>query len=389
MEERQSAPEFSAKNFSRAIAAPKKNLRFDFVGILRAARYAISLRLLSIQLVAFVPGYLLYIIFAYLGLLLSGRSLATAWRHSGLLPCLFAGNEPPSVFTVIVFGCGVAGLCATFLIANTAGSRLLWMKLRGNDAYSIRAAYDFAFDKFSAVSMAPLAVVVVIALFGSGGVLVGWFGRIPYLGQLVVTVFACLWMLASFLVLFMFVIAALAFVLTPAIVATTEENALEALFQIAGIVWRQPWRLLVYLFGVIATAIIALLIVAFCVKRAFIMMDALFATMMGNDYQNLSTQAQHLLQNWSVALGRLFSNYSTWTSPFYFSRPIAPLELSSWLDVLAHIFALSLMFSAFYVLAYPLAIINSGLTLTYLVLRRIKDGDNFLERYQADESTAP
>jgi hypothetical protein len=71
------------------------------------------------------------------------------------------------------------------------------------------------------------------------------------------------------------------------------------------------------------------------------------------------------------------------------ARPVAPLELSPWLEILAHTLALSLLFSAAWVLAYPLAVINGGLALTYLVLRRIKDGENFLERCQADESTPP
>jgi hypothetical protein len=47
------------------------------------------------------------------------------------------------------------------------------------------------------------------------------------------------------------------------------------------------------------------------------------------------------------------------------------------------------LFSAVWVLAYPLSIINCGLTLIYLVLRKIKDDENLLERQEADESTSP
>jgi hypothetical protein len=266
---------------------------------------------------------------------------------------------------------------------------MLWMKLRGNLAYSIREAYDFAFDKLSAVIMPTLAVAGMIFLFGSGGAVVGLAGRIPYIGQLVVTAFAWLWILAAFIMLGLCVIAALSFFLTPAIVATTEEEAMEAVFQTISIVWSQPWRLLCYLVAVIAMAMAGLIAAAFSLKRAFLAMDAFFAMIMGNDYQNLSTQALHLLQGWSVALGGWLADFPSWLSHFFFSHAIAPLELSPWLEVLAHIFALSLLFAAVWVVAYPLAIINSGLTLTYLVLRRIKDGENLLERYQADESTSP
>ncbi|MDZ7362815.1 MAG: hypothetical protein ONB46_19125 [candidate division KSB1 bacterium] len=384
---------FRAASFGGALAAPKMKLPAGLLEILRAARYAISLRLLSIQLLAFAPGYLLYLIFTYASLLLSGRSLAAGWAQSGLMPCLFAGGSgqgnEPSLAALIVFGLGVVGLGTAFLLANLAGSRLLWMKRRSTEACSIREAYDFAFAKFNTVVLALAAIILVIALLAGGGALVGLIGRIPYLGQIVVTGLAWLWLLASLVALFLLAMAALIFALAPAMVATTGENALEAGFQVAAIVWTQPWRLLLYLAAVLMTASIGLLVVAFCVKRAFLLLDGLFAVTMGNEYQNLSTQAQHLLQKWIRARSEWFADSRHWASHFFFSRPIAPLELSPWLEVLAHTLALSLLFSAAWVLAYPLAIINSGLALTYLVLRRIKDGENFLERCQADESTPP
>jgi len=392
MEENQGVSESAARSFARAMAASeaiKTPLRMSCGEILRAARYAISLRLLSIHVIAFVPAYSIYLLCVYLSLLSTGQSLATAWTEWGLLPSWVAISGPPSAAAVILFGLGIIGLGAAFLLANTAGSRLLWMKRRGNIAFSIREAYDFAFGKFGAVIIAPGAVVILIALLASGGVLVGLVGKIPYIGQLVVTGFAWLWLLASFVLLLAFIIAALSFLLAPAIMATTEEGALEALFQIAGIVWSQPWRLLLYLVGVTLTAILGLIVVAFGMKHAFLLMDASFAMMVGNDYQNLSTQAQHLLQNWSAPLGRLLSKAPEVTSHFFFSRPLMPLALSPWLEVLARIFALSLLLAAVWALSYPLAIVNSGLTQTYLVLRRIKDGKNFLERPDADESTAP
>lgn len=401
MEESRSVPKSTAANFARLLTAsdrayaPLTSWRFDCSAILRSARHAISLRLLSIHVVALTPGYLIYLLFAYLSLVMAGQSLTAAWTRWGLLPCWFAVEWPHTISTGVAFGLGVLGWCAIFLLANTAGSRLLWMKSRGNLAYSIREAFDFAFEKFGAVILAPIAVVIVIVLFGSTGVLVGLAGKIPYIGQLLVASLAWLWLLAALAALLALVIAVLALALAPVVAAITEEGGLDALLQIAGIVWSRPWRLLFYLAGVMATAFSGLLVVAFCVKRAFLIMAALFAMVMGSEYQNISTQAQYLLQSWSVPLVKLPASAPTVSSLFFFSRALAPLALSPWLDVLAHIFALSLLFAAVWIVAYPLAIINSGLTQAYLALRRHKDGEkamtgeNFLERYQVDESTAP
>jgi hypothetical protein len=210
-------------------------------------------------------------------------------------------------------------------------------------------------------------------------------------------------MLAAFMLLLLIVIAALALVLAPAIVATTEANAAEAIFQAAGIFWRRPWRLLLYLIGVVTVAIAGLTVSALLVNRAFLLMDALFANAMGANYQTLSTQAQYLLQSWSGAANQKLSSLAPGLASqiFFPCHAVTPLALTPWFDVLAHILALSLLFTMAWVLAYPLAIINSGLAVTYLLLRQITEGEtpfsgekffsgeNSLERYQADEPASP
>jgi hypothetical protein len=390
-----------ANLFDRTPAAA--SLRFGMIEVLRSARHAISLRLLSIQIVAYASGYAIYFLLTYASWLLAGRAPASVWAESGLLPGLFAGSQPRPISAWIVYGLGVGALVIAFLMANAAGSRLLWMKWRGHYAYTVREAYDFALAKMSAIVMAPLAIIFVIGLLAGGGWLVGTFGRIPYLGELLVTGFAWLWMLAALALLLMIAIVAFAVILAPAIVATTEANAAEAIFQTAGIFWRRPWRLLLYLAGVVTVAIAGLIVSAFLVNRAFMLMDALFANAMGADYQKLSTQAQYLLQSWSPAANQKLSAFApALVAQFFFPHhAVTPLALTPWFDVLAHILALSLLFTVVWSLAYPLAIINSGLAATYLLLRKFTEGEtpfgseknfsgeNSLERYQADEPTSP
>ncbi|MDZ7290974.1 MAG: hypothetical protein ONB44_12355 [candidate division KSB1 bacterium] len=83
----------SPASYDNRNTAGKTNLRFDFVEVWRSTRYAISLRLLSIQHVAFVPGYAIYVFLTYASLLLTGCPLAATWRQWGLFPCLFASGR--------------------------------------------------------------------------------------------------------------------------------------------------------------------------------------------------------------------------------------------------------------------------------------------------------
>jgi len=110
MEESQGVSEFLAEsafraaNLRRTLAAPKMDLRSGLFEILRAARDAISLRLLSIQLVAFAPGYLLYII----GLLTFFRA---PHRAAGTLTLARGFGSHPGAVAVVLGGPG-AGLSA-------------------------------------------------------------------------------------------------------------------------------------------------------------------------------------------------------------------------------------------------------------------------------------
>jgi hypothetical protein len=374
VQEQSGASPLRAAGVHDRVTAANTTLCFGLLEVLRSPRHALDLRLLSVQIVALAPGYVVYFFFAYSSLLLSGHSLAAVWASWGLLPCLVAANGTPSIVAWIFFGLGVAILAAAFLLANAAGSRMLWMKWRGNVAYSVREAYDFALGKVSAIVMAPLSIILLSVGILAAGSLIGLMGRIPYIGELTVAGFAWLWLLAAMATLLFLVIAGVVFIFAPAIVATTGADALEVIFQATGISWRRPGRFLIYLIGVISAASVGLIVLAFFAKCAFLLMDGLLANTMGSDYQKLSTQAQYLLQSWSAGTNqRLVAAAPSLISPFFFSRMITPLELSPWFDALAHIFALSLLFSAMWILAYPLAIMNSGLMLAYLTIREAKD----------------
>lgn len=382
--------ESPSANLHNRIAASTTSLHFGFVELLRSARYALGLRLLSIQVFAYVPGYAIYFFLAYWSGLLSGRTLANAWAEWGLLPGFALSGHSPPLSAWVVYSLGAAALAIAFFVSNAAGSRLLWMQWRGQQDYSVREAFNFAAAKIGAVFMAPAAIIFLIVLFAGGLWLIGLAGRLPYLDELLVTIFAWLWMLAALAMLLLFAVAGLIFILAPAIVATTGEGAMTAIFQTASIFWNQPWRLLLYLATIIGVALAGLIALALLAKRAFLLMDALFAAAMGADYQNLSAQAQYLLQNWSAgAHARLSAAAPGLASQIFFPRAAAPLELTPWFNVLAHLLALSLVFSAVWVLAYPLAIINYGLASVSLLLRKPNDTEKFLERHQADEPTSP
>ena len=62
-------------------------LHFNFKDIFRAPRVAFRLQKIWINGIGLLSGYLIFIVFTYLSLLIDGNSLSSIWQQSGLLAC--------------------------------------------------------------------------------------------------------------------------------------------------------------------------------------------------------------------------------------------------------------------------------------------------------------
>ncbi|NOZ60465.1 MAG: hypothetical protein GXO74_02180 [Calditrichaeota bacterium] len=359
-------------------------MRFDFRDMFRAPRLALSIQRIWIQFVGFVVGFLGYWVLTYLSFAISGIGISVGWKKYGLLPCLM--GEQGNWISYIVFAIGIIWLIVVYLVTATAVSRATYMLLKGNNFYTWREAFCFSSKKIWSLILSPVSLVILIALIAFGGAVVGWLGRIPYVGEFGVTIFTPIWMFASLLLVFMAIVVVIAALLSPAILATTDDDAFEAVFQSFSLVWSQPWRLIFYqvINGILA--IFAFFVLAYLSKKAFIVMDRIFAATMGADYQNISAHAMYLLSVWVaysiVWLEQLIGNFAPW---IYFSREFVPLNLPMYQIVAAHIFAVWMFIVGGYVVSYGLSSLNVGHTLAYLILRKKKDDENLLERKDREE----
>lgn len=360
-------------------------LRFDIRDIFKAPRLALSLQRIWIQFLGVVIGFLGYLIMTYLSLLAAGMNLSHAWKTYGLLPCLIP--ESHRWYAMIIFAIGVLWLVGVYLISATAVARATYMVLKENHFYTWTEAFRFAFKKAASILLSPVAVMLIIVMFLAGAAFVGLLGRIPFVGEFGLTLFTPVWFFAALLVVIFVIVFALALLLAPAVIATTDSDAFEVVFQSFSVMWNQPWRLILYqvLTGALSAA--GLLVMAFLFKKAFIVMDRLFSIIMGGDYINISAQALYVLNvllihsiTWANAL------LKSWAGQFYFNREFDPLTLPhGYQYVAADIFVFWLLLLGATVIAYGLATVNVGTTLSYLVLRKKKDDENLLERKDLEE----
>ncbi len=366
-------------------------LKFDWRDMFKAPRVAFSLQRMWIQLVGMSVGYLIYLILSYLSLALAGYELKAAWSQFGLLPCLFAIGDAFPWTSWLLAGLGGLIFFFVFLITNTAVSRAVYMTSKGNSFYTWREAFSFSFRKIWSILLTPVSMVVLIGFMILGAFVVGLLGKIPVVGEIGVSLFAVLWIVSSLLVIFFAIVAVVATVLLPGVLATTDEDAFEAVFQSFSIVWSQPSRFIFYEAMAVALSVVAMGVFAFFVKEALAVMNFLFASFMGGDYVNLANNGQALLQSWTLLAQNIVSAvYHDFTNLIFFSREfimIPPADLPVSVVVASYIFALNLLFMAGAVVSYGISTFTAGNTLAFIVLKYRKDEENLLERQDAEEES--
>jgi len=301
-------------------------MRFDVRDIFKSPRLALSLQRIWIQFLGLFFGYLGYLFFTYISFITAGVGLSNGWKKYGLLPCLFP--ESPNWYSIIIYLIGFIWLIAVYLIATTAVSRATYMLVKGNHFYTWRDAFRFALKKTASVLLSPFAILLIIVFFLAGGAVVGLLGKIPFVGEFGITIFTLLWFFAALFVVFLVIIFVVALIQAPAIIATTNDDAFEAVFQSFSLVWSQPWRLILYEFISAAMAAVGLLVLAFLSKKAYIVLDRLFSNIMGADFINMSSHGMYLLNIWLIhSITWVKSILGDYSGLVYFSREFIPLSL--------------------------------------------------------------
>ncbi len=369
-------------------------LRFDVRDLFRAPRITLSPQRLWIQLVGFAVGYAGYLVLTYVSFAAAGQSLDVVWARSGLLPCLFGSGTGAPWYSWVIWALGSAFFLASYLVSATAVARSAFMVLKGNHFYTWREAYSFAIKKAGSVLLSPVALIGLAFAFVVGAWVIGLLGRIPYVGELGLTLLTVVWLAAALFLFFLMIAVAVALLLAPSVIATTGEDAFEAVFQTFSTTWSQPWRLVFYQALSVALAFIGFFALAYAVKTSLGIMNGLFAFSMGSKYTDIAMQAQALLQSWTLPfqdwLGAVFGPYANYIT---FTRTYLPVEgLRITQTISAYLFSISLLFAGGWVISYLLASYTVGTMMGYVVIRKKKDDENLLERkepeeYEAEEQT--
>jgi len=361
-------------------------LRFDFRDLFRAPRWAFSLQRMWIILIGLGLGLISYIILTYMAFLLGGLSFAEIWLDHGLLPCLFAASGPMPWFSWMIYGVAALILLAAWLLTHTAVARAAYMSAKGNHFYSWREAYSFALRKAGSVLATPFSLLLFIGIMLFLGFLLGVIGRVPLVGPLGVSLLSFLWFVCALFLIYLIFVCLASFFLTPAIIATTDEDAFEAVFQVFSITWNQPWRWIVYQALNMVLSLLSFGVLAVLGKHAVVLTNSLLSAVMGTDFVAFSNNGQALVQNSTLAAEEILQSlFLGFNGQFFFTNEFIYHSDSLVISLSSFLYAAGLIFLGGWIVAYGLSTLAMGQTLSYMVLRHKKDGENLLERKDREE----
>ena len=359
-------------------------LHFDYRDLFRSARLAFSIQRVWINFIGLFFGFLLYDVLTYVSFLTASQGFIPMWERFGLFPCLFGIGGP--WYSWVIYAIGVLLLIAIVLLTNTAVSRAVYMNLKGETFYTWKEAFGFSLKRWGSVLAAPTAIIGIIVFFGVGAIIMGLLGRIPYVGELGTGLMTLFYMSSSLFVFFLILVLFVAFLFVPSIIATTDEDAFEAVFQSFSISTGQPWRIIAYGVVVAAIEILGFVILAWAVKEAFLIFNFLFLIGMGDKFSDLMNNGMALIQGWVYpTLNWIQYAFGDMSRYFYFARDFVPKELSAVMQISAWFFAVLMGVVGGLIVSYAEAIGNSGLTLVYLIMRKHQDDENLLERKEEEE----
>jgi len=352
---------------------------FDIRDVFRAPRLALSGKKILAQFIGLLIGYLGFLLLSYIAFLSAGSSFAQTWQYHGLFPT--SGFPFVKWYSWVIFGIGCLFALICWLLASTMVGKITYEQLKGDDFYSSKESLRFLKKNWTPVLLSPFSLLAFIVFLIICGIIVGLLGKIPYVGEIGIGIFYLIPLFAAALflayVIFIFIFSLL---LAPAIVATTKEDTFETIVQTFSVIWNQAWRYFLYtgLLGVMAK--IGIFIFGYFSFGALKVLNFSCGILMKDKLGDILEEALSY-----ITLPPHFINYFSNIFPgvkFRFPLPeIGPGIYLNWSkEISAFLIAISLIFIIFMVISYGLAILSSGQTLTYIILRKKKDDENLLER---------
>jgi hypothetical protein len=367
-------------------------LHFDIRDIFRAVKIGFAAKKIWIHFSYLFYGLLIYDILIYLGARISGYDIKAMWQAYHFFPCPYSPVFPIhfNLIGSIMFWVGVAVMVILWFLASAAVGKITIEQLRGNDFYSRKEAWSFIKKNWKAVILSPIALILLMVILFVGGMIVGAWQEIPYVGEIITSLLSIPIFIVSLFFVLLVAVILLSFIMTPAIVASTKNDTFETMFELFSSLTGQPWRIILYntLLWIIAPIGTALFFIASLFGLKVIFACYYYASTIIHTPEKVNTLFAYALQYMPnlpfvkalCPLCQKFYSYLVLIPAGIPNFKIVFYETMSWsIHLSGFILGLSLTLIYLFVASYCLTVNSVGQVLIYTIVRKKKDDENLLE----------
>jgi hypothetical protein len=352
-------------------------LQYRWEDVLRAGRLGINTRKIGVGVKGLFYGILWYSILSYAALLASrsGWQIKTIWQTYRFIPAPFVqGNLNWIGIIIYVVACLVA--LFFYLVTLTAISKITFEQLKGDEFYEGREAWAFARRNWKGAFGSPIFLTIVIAAFILVGLVMGLIIQIPHAGPVFIGLFSFPMMGAAFFIVYLTIVTGVVLLAAPAIVATTDSDTFDTVFEAFSLINDQTWRFILWEAILFVMTFLCAFIFAYLTKKTFALTNFVVSQWSNQNWSIMWKNAKWLVfvPNYiPMFLGRWFPSLIFIQGPFLTEGVAKATILASYL------LGFSFYLIVFVVIGYGLSIMGSGQTLIYTILVKIKDNKNLLE----------
>lgn len=359
-------------------------LNFNYKDIFRALRLGFSAKKVGMVMTGLLFGFAGYTVLTYLAHLVAGNDWVSIWENYRLLP-FPAPNLPFPWYSWLIYAVGVIWFLIVMLVTGSAVAKVTYEQLRGNEFYEAGEAFRFALKNLGAILGSPLLIIAFILILVIAGLILSALGSIPYIGAVIVGIFAVPAFFVSLFIVYLLVVLVWTLFLGPAITGALGNDTFDTLFEVFSCINEQPARLF-WFTGVIAfLAKAGSLLLGVASSLAVRIGIFVLSAFMGETLDELLNGTGFIFQlsipQWGVftPLHRMLVFELGLYGLNGYLGPL-PWESPGWGVYLgAVLFAICLYGIALMVLAYGLAVWFSGNVLLLGLLIKKKDDKNIYE----------
>ena len=353
----------------------KPDFEYNFRSILQAPARALKAKKIFAASVYILIAVIIYSAFVYLSRSLDGQQVTGSLNSSGFIPLdIFYFNSIPAQI-VYLFGILLAIFTVMTGFMSVAACDI--ERLRGNPFFSAGDAFRFSLKRTLQLFLSFLAIVVFILLLLLLGIVIGLVARIPYIGELLYSVFFFFpnFIIALFTTVIIFVFCFSILVMPVAVVADRNGESFNSILETFLTLTRHPFRWAGYTSYSLIAAKVCGFLMAYASFRAIQLLQ--YSSKIGGGEKIDSIIASGAAR---LPLDSELVGFTTCLFPFInFNFNISSLAAGATGHWSGYIMMFMLLAVFIMIWGYKLSIVATTQAYSYVIIKYIRDGHKISE----------